>query len=500
MTAWFARTDVTAPLEAFATLPTWLAAGMDGDLVRTALQEHVPEVADGRLRLLSCTPERLRAKGDQWLARYRFSVAETGGEPHSVEEPRSVVLVGNLFAPFAAVPDRPALGGDGPFGQEGWGCWLENLRLELRGEESDPALPALGDIVDPRAAADLLQRVVTQAGYNEAVVTACRPNVVRYKPGSRCTVVADVTYHNGGHPGPNPVVIKTHQGDKGQTAWEAMTALWRSPLAQQGVVTIAEPFAYEPQRRILFQGPIPEDYTLKELARRAIADGGATALDELRGELAKTGRALAALHQSGARYGATATLDDELAEIREVVGRLALSVPGLDEAAQGLLSRLEQLSIEHVAEPSVSAHHDFRPAQVLLHAGKVGFIDFDGASMAEPALDLGRFRAKLRDIGISVLAASGEPLAGSALKENLVLLDSLCDHFLDSYREHADVSEARVLLWETCDLFTAMLHAWTKVRLARIHPRLTVLKHHLEAAGLGLVAEPVIISGVRGGT
>ena len=117
---------------------------------------------------------------------------------------------------------------------------------------------------------------------------------------------------------------------------------------------------------------------------------------------------------------------------------------------------------------------------MLLHAGKVGFIDFDGASMAEPALDLGRFRAKLRDIGISVLSASGKPLAGEALTQHLTIMDGLCEHFFDAYTEQANVSRERVLLWETCDLITAMLHAWTKVRLARIHPRLTVLKHHLE--------------------
>jgi hypothetical protein len=289
-------------------------------------------------------------------------------------------------------------------------------------------------------------------------------------------------------------VIKTHQGDKGQTAWAAMTALWASPLAQQGVVTIAEPLAYEPERRILFQGPIPEDCTLKELARQAITDGRPAALDRLREELGKTGQALAALHHSQTNYGATATLEQELAEIREVVGRLALSVPQLEEAAEPLLARLAQLSAEHPAEQPVSAHHDFRPAQVLLHAGKVGFIDFDGASMAEPALDLGRFRAKLRDIGISVLAASGEPLSGSALSENLTLLDGLCEHFLDSYREHANVSRERVLLWEACDLFTAMLHAWTKVRLARLHPRLTVLQHCLERTGSSTSAEAMALT------
>ena len=77
---------------------------------------------------------------------------------------------------------------------------------------------------------------------------------------------------------------------------------------------------------------------------------------------------------------------------------------------------------------------------MLLHDGDIGFIDFDGAAMAEPALDLGRFRAKLRDIGISTLTFKGEPLAGEPLEANLALLDDLCDTFLRAYQEHGTVS------------------------------------------------------------
>jgi hypothetical protein len=475
MTVWFDHEGVIAPLEAFAILPEWLRAGMDGERLRRSLERQVPAAASGSLRLLSCYPERLRAKGEEWLARYRFEVAQDD------QDPRTVVLVGNLYAPTVLAPTTPPAADDISFGEPGWECWLDDLRLQLQVEETDPALPALQDIVDPAAVAGLLQEVVTGAGYADAVVASCQPEVVRYKPGSRCTVVVRVEYEDpdGNRTAPTPVVVKTHQGDKGQTAWEAMKALWDSPLRHRDVVTLAEPLGYEPGRRLLFQGPIPEDCTLKELAREAITDGTPAALDRLREELAKTGRALAALHDTPTRYGGTATLDDELLEIREVVGRLSLSDPRLEGAAAPLLARLEELSAAHPAEAAVPAHHDFRPAQVLLHAGKVGFIDFDGASMAEPALDLGRFRAKLRDIGITVLSASGTPLAGPALTDNLTLLDELCDHFLGSYLQHRPVSAERVLLWETCDLFTAMLHAWTKVRLARIHPRLTVLIHHL---------------------
>ncbi|WP_020579398.1 phosphotransferase [Actinopolymorpha alba] len=471
---------VVSSLEEFASLPDWLAAGMLPDRVESALRREVPELADGRLTLLSCTPQRLRAKGNEWLARYRLEVAEPGGAP------REVVLVGNLRPPSTGGPEPDHAQRRGPlsspeFGEPGWSCWLPDLRLELRVQVADEALPSLPSLVEPAAAGRLLQRVLREAGYGDAVVEDCTPDVVRYKPGSRCTVVTSVRYADSraSRGLPDPVVVKTHQGDKGSTAWEAMRALWETPLAQGTAVRLAEPLAYLPDERILVQGPIPGDKTLKELAREAISDGGTREVGRLRDALAQTAGALAALHSCGAVYGRTATFEEEVDEVEEVVGRLAQSVPALRPAAGPLLARMRECAKELPADPVVCAHHDFRPAQVLLDGGAVGFIDFDGSCMAEPALDLGRFRAKLRDIGISVLAATGQPLTGEPLARNLGLLDDLCEGFLAAYQEQAKVSRERVLLWETCDLVTAMLHAWTKVRLARIGPRLTVLIHQL---------------------
>jgi Phosphotransferase enzyme family len=484
MTTYLDHQDVIAPLDAFATLPGWLAAGMDPEAVRQELGRTVPEFTDGSLELLSVTPERLRAKGAEWLARYRLCVTDRASDA-----PRDVALTGTLLAPFM---DRQPAAEETPdisFGQSGWRCWLPGLRLDLQFEAVDEALPALADIVDPRASADLLQRVLHGAGYRDAVIASCEPKVVRYKPGSRCTVVADLAYR--AQPGPRPperVVLKTHQGDKGQTAWAAMTALWNTPLARGDIVSLAEPLAFLPDERVLVQGPVAEDCTLKELARSALDAGTASARDGLKAELAKTGRALAALHTSGAVYGRTATFDEEMAEVTEVVARLSLSVPELHDAAQPLLDRLGAVAGTSPPGPSVPAHHDFRPAQVLLHQGSIGFIDFDGASMAEPALDLGRFRAKLRDIGISVVASKEGALTQAVLGESFAVMDDLCDHFLDAYREHAPVSLARVRLWETSDLVTAMLHAWTKVRLARIGPRLAVLQHYLSEVDFAVPA------------
>jgi hypothetical protein len=61
-------------------------------------------------------------------------------------------------------------------------------------------------------------------------------------------------------------------------------------------------------------------------------------------------------------------------------------------------------------------------------------------------------------------------------------MDELCDDFLAAYAQHAPVTTERVALWEWTDLLTALLHAWTKVRTARVAPRLAVLRHATEAA------------------
>jgi len=464
-------------LAPFAVLPDWLAAPMRPGALERSLRRHVPEFADGRLQLVGCRADRLRAKGASWLARCRVSAA-------AGDEPVEVVLAGTLCPPGAPTPDLPGRGAR--FGQPGYEVYLPDLRLHLALEQVDPGLPSLTGLSDPETSARLIERMLRTGSYPEARVASSTPHVVRYKPGSRCTIVYDLAYDPPSAGLPNPVVAKTHQGDKGAVAHEAMTALWSTPLAAGDVVRVAEPLGYLPDERVLLQGPVPEERTLKELAREAFEHEDPDTLELLRAELGRTAVALASLHRSGAVYRRTVTWLDELAETREVLDRLSLSVPGLGRAAEPMLTRLEALDRAVPADPPVSTHHDFRPAQVLLDHGTVGFIDFDGAAMAEPGLDVGRFRGKLRDIGVTALSVHEAGYRPDLLQERLELLDELCDWFVDAYRMHAPVRYERVLLWETIDLLTALLHTWTKVRLLRVEPRLAILRHQLRTARLAV--------------
>jgi len=460
---------VVTALDAFAELPEWLAAVRAPGRVAEALRRTVPELAGPRLELTGAVVDRLRAKEAEWHVHCRVGLVDDG-------QPSEFVLVGRLLPPGPAPSLVPSVL---PFGKPGWRCYLPDLRLQLEVETADAGLPALPSLVDADRAAKVLQDCLRKAGYG-VDVTGCVPDVVRYQPGDRCTIVYRMAYGNGSH-GPDPLVAKTHQGDKGRTAWEAMRALWERPLATDGVVTLAEPLAYLSEERVLVQGPVPEERTLKDLAREALTDAmtneSAGTLDELREMLTRTATALAALHGSGARYGGSATWDEEVAEVRAIVAGLATTIPHIGTAADPLLSRLEALHASVPADPLVSAHHDFRVAQVLLHQGQIGFIDFDGACRAEPALDLGRFRASLRDIGIRAFFASACPPAGVQLERHLRLLDRLCDDFLEAYQRHAAVTAERVALWESTDLLTSVLHAWNKVQTARVEPRLAVLRH-----------------------
>ena len=66
--------ELQASLDAFARLPEWLASAMKPEVVAGSLRRHVPALGAGELQLLACVPQRLRAKSDQWLARYQLTV------------------------------------------------------------------------------------------------------------------------------------------------------------------------------------------------------------------------------------------------------------------------------------------------------------------------------------------------------------------------------------------------------------------------------------------
>ena len=213
------------------------------------------------------------------------------------------------------------------------------------------------------------------------------------------------------------------------------------------VVSIAEPLAYLPASKSMFQISIPGETTLEELFKLSINSSDPVLRENFYSLMQKTGAGLAAFHSSGAMYGGLVKLEDRFMEIRELLARLAVPFPGLQDFVLPLLMHLETFAEKIPAGQPVPTHGAFSPEQVLIDGGKIGFIDFDDYCQAEPAFDVGLFRAAIFDTGMNNLE---EPLHAHR-EAHLALLDEISDVFLEAYKAHLPVSDERVALWEAVD-------------------------------------------------
>jgi hypothetical protein len=352
-------------------------------------------------------------------------------------------------------------------------------------------LASLDELTDPERSRQLLEKSIRLGSprYADFRIATCTPNVVRYKPGSRCTVVYRLEYPQGNssHPSwPNLVVAKTYRNEKGMNAWKSMRAVWDSPLGSSEAVAIAEPLAYVPEMRVLIQGPIREQVTLKELIRSAVCQRTPDDIDQMLEFMRKTARGVVALHSSGVKIGPTWTWENELNTVQEQVDNLGETIPALKAGTAPLLAQLVTLTQTYPPDRLVPSHGSFRPAQVLIDAGQIGFIDFDSFCQAEPADDLALFLGNVKSIGLTAFEEDEDaPLLDRPEQEaRLELLDHACRVFLDEYETSLPVSHQRINLWETLDLLTIVIHSWTKVKPVRLNNTLFLLEHHLRQIGL----------------
>lgn len=469
------RAAILAGLQRFMEPPAWLGPAGQAEPVRTALTATVPEFVSGALTIQKLVVKRMRLKKGQsgWTGQYELTVAAPDAEP------RAVMLFARLIPPDLPAPEL--VGTQGAFGSDGWRCYLPDLRLELQSQPADPALPALPLLTDPAQARALLEHGIRACSpaYADISIQSCAIKHLRYKPGSRATVVYELTYapEHAARAWPPMVVAKTYSGSKGQNAYDGMAALWASPLSRGDLVTLAEPLAYLPDLKVLVQGPIYEEQTLEDMLKAAVNAGTPAALGQLDEYMQKTAAGLAALHQSGVTYGEIISWEDELAEVREVIARLAGMIPALADAAEPLLQHLEALAVDTPPDPVLPAHRAFRPAQVLIHQGRVGFIDFDGFGQSEPALDLSRFLRKTRALGLD--AAKVEPTSPAGL-ERLAQMEAIGEAFLRAYEARVPISRQRIALWEALDLLTLVLYCWTKIEPERLKSTMLLLEQHLK--------------------
>ena len=444
------RLDLRRHLEAMRTYrqPGWLRDSLDPDLCAAALSARIGDLVPEALAVRSVRVTDARARTRRWTLRYEADVVTRRGD-------RTVLLVAERYPPEAPPPADDAA------------VVLPELQLNVRAVPADHGLPALTALTDPAAARALLERVLRGRTRPDLCLVGARARLARHKPGNRATLVYDLAYAPGADPQwPRTVVAKTYRGDEGADTFVAMQALWAKGPTGRGAPRLAEPLAYLPEPRVLLQGPVPGDRTLSDAVRQAATatDGAVTGVEPA---LVRAAYALAALHACPVHVGPERDVSTELAAVRRLLTRLAATVPAESmQAADGLLTELARRAERDPAPPPGPVHGAFRPAQVLLAGTQPGFVDFDGFGLGEPALDLGRFVARLGELWrIAAPVDASDPHRQRGL----------ADGFIEAYRERVDVSVHRVAIWQCLDLVGGVVRGWTRAQPARADVLLDLL-------------------------
>jgi thiamine kinase-like enzyme len=477
-------TTLLSHVEMFAVLPDWLISVTQPELFGSVLTRSIPEFASGVLTLQKCRAKHLLLSedGTLWTGTYHLTI-----EGPSAGQRSSVVLRGIVIPPGQPTPDQANT--TVPFGADEWRWYVPELRMVLLPQPTETQLAAFSQLTHPEAARALLEQSMRAKSpdFAELRIASCRPQILRYHPGLRCTMGYSLTYASdvaAAHGWPAFVVAKTYDGDKGWNAYDSMKALWDSPLGTSDAVRIAEPLGYVPELKLLIQGPIAEEQTLRALIVSALRTPTAEALAELDDELRKTAAGLAQLHSAGVAVGRAYSWEDELTAVRAFIQRLTVAVPELATAVPSLFTCLESLSTAAPPDPSVPTHGTFRPSQVLLNQGQIGFIDFDSFCQAEPAMDLALFMISIIDTGMQAFAE--EHSATDTPRDQVYIarlgqLASIAERFLTYYAVLRPVSRQRVAAWQALNILDLVLRSWERVKPLRLNHTILMLERHLQA-------------------
>ena len=420
--AW--RGDGVSDLRTLATslrgmsAPPWLRDATDPATLTEALRERIGRVVPGAADLTGVRVRDVRARRS-WSLRLDADVV-TGDEQRAVTLLAQLPLPGSaVVAPHPGAVDVPSLG------------------MTVRLAEREDGLPTVRTLSSPGPARALLQSALA-GGRASPRLDRVRSRLVRDKPGRRATLVCDLVWDRGADPSvPRRIVAKVYRDDSGSSTHAWMSALWDGPLRHSERPRLAEPLGYLADERTLLQRGLPGETTLADLLADRTPDA-----PPVPAALREAGAGLAALHGCGVTTGPRRTAGSELTTADELLARLAPTFPDREAEVRELLGTLGRFLGEDPRGP-VPVHGAFRPAQVLLDGLRPGFLDFDGFGQGEPALDVGRFLARLQELGRDRpdrLALAGE--------------------FLDGYRTAGPLALDRVGRWLVLDLALAAVRSW----------------------------------------
>jgi len=421
--------------------------------------------------LLTCSPGKVLVEpGDGATLQYRLELRRRGAA-ESVEH----LVPGRLFPTAEAAeawtarvePLSAALAGREDLRAfAGHALLVPELRLALCPFPIDPALPGLIPATDPSRLVGMLGALLTSA-VPGLELDGVRAEVVQYRRGT-CVLRYELAWQlRQARRSLKQVVFGKLSADgRGERIGPVVSAL-RHLLDGAGP---SLPFlvprfqGYLPELRLALLEAAPGTPLLPELIRNR---GGA---DAERAIAACAGVA-AALHRSSIPVGATRTLEDEIDAVRASVDAVTPLAPSLAASLHRHLGAVGEL-IGDAPQPLGVAHGDFEPSQVLFDGPNTSLVDFDTMCLAEPALDLGQFTARLATyVRSAALHAGGPARDGDGDLEAA---------FFREYVRRSGVGDPEMLLartaaYRTLALTRLAVQSWCRLKPERLRPVLALL-------------------------
>jgi Ser/Thr protein kinase RdoA (MazF antagonist) len=302
---------------------------------------------------------------------------------------------------------------------------------------SDPALPQLATLCDPRGA----QALLDTAGAGRL---AAPPRLARHKAGRRALV--EITSETGA--GPHRWLAKTRSRHPDHASPGLHRALRTagfdgSPGSAFGVPEVL---------------PGPEGlrtFLMEHVPGRPLADWLIPEGDPA--PFLATGRALAAFHVAAVDPGRAWTAKDELAVADRALAASSDRHPEAVDRIGDLRSWAETLARTIPSGPPVLLHRDFHPDQALVDGARIWLIDLDLAAHGDRHVDMGNLLAHLTEYAIRRF---GDPQALSP--QGQAFLDGYSEAGGDWSDEALEAAHALSLLrhLDICARFADRMHVF----------------------------------------
>lgn len=346
----------------------------------------------GRHQVEQCHVERVKYKaGQKCLINYVLQICDLQSHQRS-EQRLSTRLFpqGESRARYHKALAEPLVAPQ--FGQPV--MHLPELEMVLWSFPNDRKISGAASLMalPPDHVAQLRQAVAEQL--HAQIVEVGTPELVHYVPEHTCTARLQMTLQPREKSAEQPCIAtlfgKAYYSDEGAESWRLMRALWKSEPRRRGQLKIAQPIAYLPEERILWQHGL-NGRTL--LTFRLDGEEFATLLCE-------AAQTVAHLHSTQLSCSRMGQLAEWLETLTNMLPLLAASRPELHERAAALVDQLIAMSSGLADAPTATLHGDLHLQNFFVDVKcvvgeRVSLIDLDNVSSGSPWRDLGSLFAGL---------------------------------------------------------------------------------------------------------